>query len=51
MPARTRNTETFECTEIKNLYPAGEGSGYSGGIVSSAMDGENAAASILLALK
>lgn len=46
-----RNTETFECTGIKNLYPAGEGSGYSGGIVSSAMDGENAAASILLALK
>ncbi len=38
----TRNKETFECTGILNLYPAGEGSGYSGGIVSSAMDGENA---------
>ncbi len=37
-----RNKETFECTALKNLYPAGEGSGYSGGIVSSAMDGENA---------
>ena len=37
-----RNKETFECPEIAGLYPAGEGSGYSGGIVSSAMDGENA---------
>ena len=36
-----RNKETFECVAVKNLYPAGEGSGYSGGIVSSAMDGEN----------
>ncbi len=37
-----RDKETFEGTALKNLYPAGEGSGYSGGIVSSAMDGENA---------
>lgn len=36
-----RDKESLECLEIKNLYPAGEGSGYSGGIVSSAMDGEN----------
>lgn len=41
-----RDKETCECTKIKNLYPAGEGSGYSGGIVSSAMDGVNACASI-----
>ena len=38
-----RNKETFECAGIKNLYPAGEGSGYSGGIGSSAMDGEKIA--------
>ena len=37
-----RNKETFESTAIKSLYPVGEGSGYSGGIVSSAMDGINA---------
>ena len=37
-----RDKQTFECTAIEGLYPAGEGSGYSGGIVSSAMDGENA---------
>ena len=36
-----RDKETCECCGIKNLYPTGEGSGYSGGIVSSAMDGEN----------
>lgn len=36
-----RDKETYECCGIKNVYPAGEGSGYSGGIVSSAMDGEN----------
>lgn len=46
-----RNAENFECTEIKKLYPAGEGSGYSGGIVSSAMDGENAAEHILRAVE
>lgn len=37
-----RNKENFESTVIKSLYPVGEGSGYSGGIVSSAMDGINA---------
>ena len=41
-----RNKETFECIALKNLYPAGEGSGYAGGIVSSAMDGENSAEQI-----
>ena len=42
-----RDKESFECVGIKKLYPCGEGSGYSGGIVSSAMDGENAAAAII----
>jgi uncharacterized FAD-dependent dehydrogenase len=43
-PARIlRNPETFECPFVSGLYPAGEGSGYAGGIVSSALDGENAA--------
>ena len=46
-----RNRETFECIGIKGLYPAGEGSGYAGGIVSSAMDGENAARAIATALR
>ena len=42
-----RNSETLESDFIKGLYPAGEGSGYSGGIVSSAMDGEKVASQIL----
>lgn len=46
-----RDKEGFECTQLKGLYPAGEGSGYSGGIVSSAMDGENACGHIAENLK
>ena len=46
-----RDKDSMECIALKNLYPAGEGSGYSGGIVSSAMDGENAAAAIISRLK
>ena len=42
----TRDKDTCECVEIKGLYPAGEGSGYSGGIVSSAMDGEKCATAL-----
>lgn len=34
-----RDRNTFECTALKGLFPAGEGAGYAGGIVSSAMDG------------
>jgi hypothetical protein len=37
-----RDKNSFESVALENLFPAGEGSGYSGGIVSSAMDGENA---------
>ena len=41
-----RDTETGECVSIAHLYPSGEGSGYAGGIVSSAIDGERAASLI-----
>ena len=37
-----RNKESFECVSLPGMFPVGEGAGYSGGIVSSAMDGENA---------
>ena len=46
-----RDKESFECRALSGLYPAGEGSGYSGGIVSSAMDGENACLQIAERLK
>lgn len=39
-----RDKETRESPVLKGLYPAGEGSGYAGGITSSAMDGETSAA-------
>ncbi len=35
----SRDKESLVCVGLENLYPAGEGSGYAGGIVSSAMDG------------
>ena len=38
-----RNNETLQHTQIKGLYPCGEGAGYAGGIVSAAMDGERVA--------
>ncbi len=42
-----RDNETMEHIRIKGLYPCGEGSGYSGGIVSSAVDGMNVAETIV----
>ena len=41
-----RDPETLEHTQIAGLYPCGEGAGYAGGIVSSALDGINCAAKI-----
>lgn len=41
-----RDKENMQHVQIENLYPVGEGAGYAGGIVSSAMDGENAAEKI-----
>jgi len=43
-----RNSETMEHITIKGLYPCGEGSGYAGGIVSSAVDGMKAAEEVAL---
>jgi uncharacterized protein len=46
-----RNPDTLEHVRIKGLYPCGEGSGYTGGIVSSAVDGIRAAESIQISAK
>ncbi|WP_299252079.1 NAD(P)/FAD-dependent oxidoreductase [uncultured Aquimarina sp.] len=35
-----RDRYTLEHTQIKGLYPCGEGAGYAGGIISAAIDGE-----------
>jgi hypothetical protein len=37
-PVRIKRSEKYESVNIKNLYPIGEGSGYTGGITSSAAD-------------
>jgi len=41
-----RNRETME-SNLKGMYPGGEGAGYAGGIMSSALDGLNAAKIII----
>jgi uncharacterized protein len=46
-----RDMETLQHTQVKNLYPCGEGAGYAGGIVSAAIDGERCAIAIGLALE
>ena len=41
----TRDPETLQHTTLSGLFPCGEGAGYAGGIVSSAIDGERCAES------
>ena len=41
-----RNHATMQHPQLTGLYPCGEGSGYAGGITSSAIDGENVAKAI-----
>ena len=38
-----RDKDTLEHTQIKGLFPCGEGAGYAGGIISAAIDGEKCA--------
>ncbi|EKD31001.1 MAG: hypothetical protein ACD_77C00431G0001 [uncultured bacterium] len=46
-PVRIPRIPGSNChVKLKNLYPCGEGAGYAGGIVSSAMDGINVASSV-----
>lgn len=46
-PLRILRNERFESVSHKGLYPAGEGAGYAGGIMSAAIDGIKVAKSIL----
>lgn len=43
-----RNRDTLCHIRIQGLYPAGEGAGYAGGIVSAAVDGQRAAEAVAL---
>ena len=46
-----RNNDDLQHSEIKGLFPCGEGAGYAGGIISAAMDGEKVAVAVASFLK
>lgn len=46
-PVRIRRDELGECTSMQGLFPTGEGAGYAGGIMSSAIDGIRQAEAVL----
>lgn len=46
-----RDRDSFMSPKVENLFPCGEGAGYAGGIVSSAIDGENCADAVARHLK
>jgi uncharacterized protein len=46
-PIRITRSKSFESVSIRNLYPIGEGSGYTGGITSSAADAIRAVETVM----
>lgn len=46
IPRFNEGERAYQHIEVQGLYPAGEGAGYAGGIVSAAIDGENAATAL-----
>ena len=46
----TRDKETLESLNVKGLYPAGEGAGYAGGILSAGIDGIKVAEAMALSM-
>lgn len=50
-PLRITRGEDFSSVSHRNLFPAGEGSGYAGGIVSSAVDGIRVADAVITSLR
>ena len=49
-PLRITRGKDFQSLSVKGLYPAGEGAGYAGGIMSAAVDGIEVAESLARAL-
>ncbi len=49
-PVRILRDETRQSVSLKGLYPAGEGAGYAGGIMSAAIDGMTCAEAIIESL-
>ena len=46
----TRDKESFQSLNVEGLYPAGEGAGYAGGILSAGIDGIKVAEAMALAM-
>lgn len=46
-----RDKDTFQHVQVSGLFPCGEGAGYAGGIVSSALDGQRCAEKVDLFIK
>jgi hypothetical protein len=49
-PIRIRRDDTFQSVNTRGLYPAGEGAGYAGGILSAGVDGIRVAEAVALDL-
>jgi hypothetical protein len=49
-PVRIRRDESLQSVNTRGLYPAGEGAGYAGGILSAGIDGIRAAEAVGMAL-
>ena len=50
-PIRIKRNEQFQSINTQGLYPAGEGAGYAGGILSAAVDGIKVAEAVALAMQ
>jgi uncharacterized FAD-dependent dehydrogenase len=49
-PIRIKRQDNFQSLNTKGLYPAGEGAGYAGGILSAAVDGIKVAEAVALSM-
>lgn len=49
-PIRIKRDETYQSLNTKGLYPAGEGAGYAGGILSAGVDGIKVAEAVALSI-
>ncbi|MDP1679342.1 MAG: hypothetical protein Q8L02_04355, partial [Candidatus Nitrotoga sp.] len=49
-PVRIKRREDFQSLNTSGLYPAGEGAGYAGGILSAAVDGIQVAEAVALSM-
>ncbi|MGE5648771.1 MAG: NAD(P)/FAD-dependent oxidoreductase [Bacillota bacterium] len=49
-PVRIKRLDNFQSLNVKGLFPAGEGAGYAGGILSAAVDGIKVAEAVALSM-